>query len=264
VAQLQQQFDLRGIALEGTAQLRGRGPLGIRLGGNYTYYASQPSLETVQVEGSSALSRTWDARPQGGGADGALTYDVNPALATVLGLRYENFQANFISPSSGFGAAVGLLDTATVTINSWAPYVGLVYGRVVGGPGINVHLGILGTPWVLGSIDYLETVESLLSIGGVAVSGIPASNEFVQGYFVEAFANCSVVSIWGMHLGAFAKYQTTRAACNANVGERSYFPQRPVIDVFGNRLPPGIPSVIYKFDFHKQNWSVGGQVGVVF
>jgi len=156
--------------------------------------------------------------------------------------------ANFTDPDSGFGAPFGQYDTATVTVNAWTPYLGLVWSNVTRGAGFDFRAGVLGSPVVWGSIDYVETVAAGLIISGANVHGFPASNYIKQGYLVEGFADASVGTIYGMQLGAYAKYHVLKATTDIRVGERD----------------ANIPNVSYDVNFQKQNWGVGGRLSIFF
>jgi hypothetical protein len=245
---LRQQFDLQGIALDLMARLGGASPFGLALGGGYSIYFQQPAVETEQFVGSPSRVRRWSTTPQSGTVSLALTVDAYPGLTGIVGARYENFMANFVNPNSGFGSTYGQYDTATVTVNAWTPYLGLVWSNAQRGAGIDLRAGVLGTPLVLGSIDYVETVASGLIISGTTVHGFPASNNIHQGYLVEGFGDASVGTIYGMQLGAYAKYHVLRATTSIRVGERD----------------ANIPNVSYDVNFQKQNWGVGGRLSIFF
>ncbi len=248
VKELRQQFDLQGIALDVVAPVIGWAPFGVTVGGGYSFCFNEPSRETIQLVGSSSMTRDWRAEPQAGNLYAALTMAFHPALTGMVGIKYDNFQSNFVSPGSGFGAALGTLDTAAMSLNAVTPYLGLVYGNVPSPLGLNIQVGVIGFPVVLGWVDYRETVAATLNVGGSNVSGFPASNNIGQGYFMDAFADVSLTAVSGIQLGAYVKYNTMNAESEINVGERN-----------GN-----IPMVMYKFEFQKRSWGVGGRMSVFF
>lgn len=248
VKELRQQFDLQGVALDLVVPVAGWAPLGVTVGGGYSFCLNEPSQETIQLEGSGSMTREWRAEPQAGNLYAALTMAFHPALTGMVGIKYDNFQANFVSPSSGFGAALGTLDTAAVSINTVTPYLGLVYGGIPNSFGLNVQLGIVGFPVVLGWADYRETVAATLNVGGATVPGFPASNNIGSGYFMDAFADVSLTTVGCIQLGAYVKYNTMNAESEINVGERNAY----------------IPDVTYKLEFQKRSWGVGGRMSVLF
>jgi len=249
LTELRKQLDLRGVALDVVWYLRGASQFGLKLGGGYYFGVQAPAQETVQNAGAASLARTWATTPQSGNLSAALTMQAYPALIGTIGIKYENFHANFLYPSANFGSPLGqIVDRADISLNAWTPYLELVYGTLLGRSGIDMRFGVLWSPVVLGSVDYSETVAAGLFIGGVSVPGFPASNQIGQGYLAEAFAECSVGLTNGIQAGGYAKYHTMRASSNINVGERN----------------ANIPDFIYKFDFQTQTWSVGGRLAVLF
>lgn len=248
VTQLKQQFDLPAFGLDCLIRIKTPGVLGLAFGGGYNFCFQTTSQETVQNSGAASMARQWEAQPQSGNLDMALTLELYPSLSALLGVRYENFQVNFLKPNAGFVLDQTLLNSANITVNAWTPYLGVVYGNGAGALGFDYRIGVKGVPVVWGQVDYMELVSQSLQIAGVAVPIFPGSNQLSQGYFVEAFGDCYVGSIQGMRVGAYAKYQSMNALSNVNVGERN-----------GN-----IPAVIYRFELQKQIWGVGGSLSVSF
>lgn len=248
VRDLRRQFDLQGISLDMVAPLSCWSPFGVTVGGAYSFCFNVPSEETIQFVGETSRTRSWTAQPQAGNVYAALTMAFRPTVTGMVGVKYENFQTNFVNPGSGFGSPLGALDTANISLNTCTPYLGVMYGNVPGNLGLNVHLGVVGFPVLLGWVNYRETVAASLPIGGVNVSGFPAANNIGKGYFLDAFADLSLAAIYGIQLGAYVKYNTMNAESNVDVGERN----------------ANIPNVTYKFDFQKRSWGVGGRVSLIF
>lgn len=248
VRELRQQFDLQGISLDVAVPVGCLSPFGILVGGGYSFCFNEPSRETIQLVGASTLTRSWTAQPQIGNVYGALAVAFRPSLSGMVGIKYENFQTNFVNPGTGLAAALAELDTAEISLNTCTPYLGLMYDNLRAGSGVNVQLGVIGFPVVLGWVDYRETVAATLNVGGSNVPGFPAANNIGQGYFLDAFADLSLTAMYGMQLGAYVKYGTMRVESDINVGERN----------------ANIPSVDYKFEFQKRSWGVGGRVSVMF
>lgn len=248
VTQLSQQYPMRGIGLDGLIRVRTPGPLGVTLGASYVFCFQSTSEETAQNAGTASLVRSWEAQLQSGSVDFAWTLTLRPSVTWMLGVRYENFQTNFLNPNAGFGTERSALNTANITVNAWNPYLGLVYCSALESLGLDFRVGVIGSPWVLGSVDYMELVSNGLQIGGQRVPLFPASNQIGQGYLVEFFGDCAVGYFRGIRLGAYGKYQMMRAVTNVNVGERN-----------GN-----VPDVFYRFDFQKQIWGAGGSFTVFF
>jgi len=248
VSQLKQQFNLRAFGLEGLIRIKSPGVIGLNLGAGYCFCFQTTSQETVQNFGAASLERQWKTQPQSGNLDLAVTLDLYPSWTGLVGVRYENFQVNFLDPSPGFGSALTLLNTANITLNAWTPYLGFVYGNALPGFGFDYRVGLKGSPGVWGDVDYMELVSRSLHIAGVPVSIFPGSNQLSQGYMLEAFGDCWVGYFQGIRLGAYGKYQTMKALTAVNVGERN----------------ANIPEVVYRFEFQKQIWSVGGSLSFFF
>jgi hypothetical protein len=248
LSQIRQEVDLSGINLELSTRLRGR-RFGLNLGANYAWYFQTSGEENLQNVGAAPLSRTWTTQPQSGSIDCALTMAMGPTITGLGGVRYENFMTNFNTPSSGFGNPLSRRDSAGLTLNTWAPYMGIAWANYLGKTGIACRFQAIGTPLVWGLVDYVETSATGLTISGVRVPGFTGSNALVGGgYFIECLGDCHVTSFGCLQLGAYAKYQILKTSTGVDTGQSN-----------GN-----IPSVNFNFDFSKQIWSAGGYLAVVF
>jgi hypothetical protein len=245
---LRQQIDLGGIEIALALPFRGSGPAGFLVGADYRPFFTKPSEETVQNAGAATRTRTWEAKPQNFDIFFAVTMDFYPTLTGVAGFRYENFEVNFINPSTGFGSPQGLFDSAAISLNAYVPYLGLVLHNAAGGLGFDAQFGVMASPVVLGTINYRETVDAGLVIGGATAPGFSGYNSFRSGYYLEAFADSSFTTAHGIQLGAYVKYYATQATSTIHTGESS----------------ATVPQIDYKCDLLKRSWGVGGRVCLFF
>ena len=168
--QLSHKVDFQGVWFELLAPIKSAGPLGLVLGAFYHFPSRRFSQETINTGGRGGVNRTWDAAPQWGGFQVALTYEINPALTALVGFKYESLLVNFsqarpvINPND-------ILDRADISINEYIPYFGFAYKRVQPNSGLELELALIGFPTLLGTVDFTETVTSGLTIGGVSVPG---------------------------------------------------------------------------------------------
>lgn len=248
VADLRQQFDLQGVWLELMVPIKGQGPFGLVLGWAYLFPIDRTSQETVTVPPATSRSRTWTADSQWWDLQAALTYDFYPSATAILGFRYDSFQTNFYDPSARTGIAGQPDDTANVTINGYIPFFGLAVSNVAPRSGLDIEIGAIGFPVMMGSVNYIEIDSGLIPIGGADAPGFPASNEFGRGYFFEAFGEVGVPLTYGWQAGAFVKYSTINASTTIPVGERN----------------ANIPTTDYEFNLDRRSWVFGGRVSLVF
>ncbi len=248
VGELRQQFDLQGIWLDLMVPVKGSGPLGLVFGWSYLFPIDRTSHETMTLPGESVRYRTWTADTQWWNVQAALTYDVHPLATAIVGFRYDSFQTAFYDPSVRMGA-VGLAnDAANVTINGYIPFLGVAVSNIAPRTGLDIEIGAIGFPTVLGSVNYIEVASAGIPIGGVDVPGFPASDEFGKGYFFEAFGDIGVPLLYGWQAGAFVKYSTINAKTLLRVGERN----------------GTIPTTDYEFNLDRRTWVVGGRVSLCF
>ncbi|MDQ7784821.1 MAG: hypothetical protein RDU20_18200 [Desulfomonilaceae bacterium] len=242
VGELRQQFDLQGILLELMVPVKGSGPLGLVLGWSYLFPIDRTAHETMTFTADAARYRTWRADTQWWDLQAALTYDFVPSGTVILGFRYDSFQTNFHDPSVQPG------DTANLTINGYIPFFGCAVSNIAPGTGLDIEVGAIGFPTMLGSVDYIEVVSAGIPIGGAEVLGFPASNGFGKGYFFEAFGEIGMPLLYGWQAAAFVKYSTINAHTQIHVGERN----------------AEIPTTDYDFDLDRRIWVVGGRVSLCF
>ena len=245
--QLSHKVDFQGVWFELLAPIKSAGPLGLVLGAFYHFPSRRFSQETISTGGRSGVNRTWDAAPQWGGFQVALTYEIKPALTALVGFKYESLLVNFsrarpvINPNDIF-------DRADMSINEYIPYFGFAYKRVQPNSGLELELALIGFPTLLGTVDFTETVTAGLTIGGVSVPAFPASQAFQNGGFLEWYTEVSFPVRDCFRLGSFVRYNVAQASAQVNVGERN----------------ATIPRVDYDFNFDRRVWSVGGVVAFSF
>jgi len=243
---LSHSVNFEGVWFELLAPIKNCGPFGLVLGAAYNFPSSRSSQETVNTGGRGVI-RTWDAAPQWGGFQVALTYEIYPALTAVAGFKYESLQVNF-SQARPITNPNGGLDHADISINEYIPYFGFAYRRVLPNSGLEVELALIGFPMLVGTVDFSETVTSGLMIGGSIVPGFPASQSFQSGRFLEWYAEVTLPLRGRCRLGSFVRYNVAQASALVNVGERD----------------STIPKVYYDFTFDRRVWGVGGVVSLSF
>jgi hypothetical protein len=253
---LSHKVDFQGVWLELLAPIKSAGPLGLVLGAFYHFPSSRFSQETINTGGQGVKNRTWDAAPQWGGFQVALTYEINPALTALVGFKYESLQVNFsqarpvINPNDIF-------DRADISISEYIPYFGFAYKRVQPNSGLELELGLIGFPMLPGSVAFTETVASGLIVSGHNVPGFPASGGFQSGRFLEWYAEVSLPVRDCFRLGSYVRYNVAQAS--ATVQSLSHW---------GTQLIPAdlvkFPPVDYDFNFDRRVWSVGGVVAFSF
>ncbi|MFH1118045.1 MAG: hypothetical protein V1792_29340 [Pseudomonadota bacterium] len=246
--EVRQQFDLQGIWLELMVPVKGNGPLGLVLGWSYLFPIDRTSNETMRLSAEPTRYRTWRADTQWWNLQAALTYDLHPSATFIAGFRYDTFQTNFYNPSVQVGPAGGANDTANIALNAYIPFFGCAVSNIAPSTGLDIEIGAIGFPTVLGSVDYIEVVSAGIPIGGFDSPGFPASNEFGKGYFFEAFGEVGVPLFYGWQAGAFVKYSTINAKTDIHVGERN----------------ANIPTTLYEFNLDRRSWVFGGRVSLCF
>jgi hypothetical protein len=248
VSSLTQQIEVQGISLDVMVPLKGDRGLGFAFGGGYWFSFTEPADEVVQIVGSGSLTRSWRAVPQSGNLHAAVTMDLSPSLMGVFGFRFDSFQTNFFSPSSGLSSPGPSTDTADISLNAYIPCLGLVYSSITQGGGPLFQIGVVGFPVLMGSVDYRETIFSGVFIANQQAGGFQGSNTIGKGYYLNAFADLSLATMNCIQLGAYFKYDILNANANVDLGNRNN----------------SLPDVNYAFDFYRSVWNVGGRVSISF
>jgi hypothetical protein len=243
---LSHSVNFEGVWFELLAPIKNCGPFGLVLGASYNFPSIKSSQETINTGGRGVI-RTWDAAPQWGSCQVALTYEIYPALTAVAGFKYESLLVNF-SRARPIRNPNDSLDRADISISEYIPYFGFAYKRVFANSGLEVELALIGFPMLVGTVDFSETVTSKILIGGRLVQGFPASQSFQSGRFLEWYAEATLPLRSCCRLGAFVRYNVAQASALVNVGERD----------------SNIPSVSYDFTFDRRVWGVGGVVSLSF
>ncbi len=243
---LQHKFNLQGIWLETIVPVRGSGPLGMAVGVAFLFPFDERSREILVSSTGQAVERTWLSDTQWWNLQMFLTYDFGPGITAIAGFRYESFQTNFTSPSAEVFGGTTFEDTSNLTVNSYIPFLGLAAAATLPRVGLNAEFGVIGFPTVMGSVDFVET--GLFTILGQTIEGIPVSDGFDNGFFLEGFAEATVPLAYGVRTGAFVKFSTVQAESNVNVGARH----------------ANIPNVDYDADFSRKSWVLGGFASLDF
>lgn len=250
VDRLRQQYPLEGISTQLIMPVRITGPLGVVVGGGYSACFSSVGEETVQQVGRATVTRNWKVVPQAANLQLAATVDIFPSLMGMLGFRYENFQTSFVNPNAANSAQLSASDTANIAYNGYLPCLGLIACAPAIIPGLNLQLGFIGCPVLLGSVDYRESWYGVptLQIGGTGVAGFMGSNSISSGGYFDAFAEVSLLTWCGVQVGGYGKYEYMTASTGVKVGQGD----------------PLIPTTLYDFSFQRRLWGVGGRVSVTF
>jgi hypothetical protein len=247
-AGLRHQFDLKGTWVELLVPVRSTGRLGLAFGGGYLFATDPRSTETYTFfPDGTQIQRTWATDIQWANCQVACTLGILPSLTGILGFRYDSFLTNFRYPENNISAIGDVYDVADLTFAAYIPYFGLLINDVGMGP-IRADIGVVGFPTLLGSLDYHERIGAPgIAVPGGFNNGIPASNEFRSGHFIEAFGECSVRMRFGQ-IGAFGKYGAVYGRTFASLGERN-----------SRLLSPNL-----NFTFERRNWIFGGKISVDF
>ncbi len=239
-------ISFKGVWFELLAPIKSSGPLGMVLGANYHFPFRSHSQETVNT-GGLGMNRTWTASPQWGGFQLALTYQIDHALTALVGFKYENLLANFSQPVPVINPP-DILDSGDTSISEFIPYFGFAYKAIHRNTGTELELALIGSPTLLGAVDFRETVSAGLTIGGVVAPGFHANHSFHNGRFLEWSAEVSLPVLDCCRLGSFLRYSVAQASAKVNPGEGN-----------GN-----IPPVNYDFNFDNRIWGMGGLVSFSF
>ncbi len=241
---ISQTVAFQGVWFELLAPIKSCGPLGMVLGANYHFPVKKNSQETINT-GGVGVNSTWNASPQWGGLQLALTYQINPALTAILGFKYQSVLVNLFQSVPANPNA----NTADISINEYIPYFGFAYNAVHPSSGLELETALIGFPTVLGAVDFRETAASGFNIGGVVVPGFRGSQNFGSGRFLEWFAEVSLPVRECCRLGSFVRYNVTQTSGTVNPAE------------FSGNIPR---NVFYDFNLDKRIWAVGGVVSFSF
>ncbi|MBI5572179.1 MAG: hypothetical protein HY914_19710 [Desulfomonile tiedjei] len=258
-------YRLSGLWTEFVLPINGAGA-GFLVGGGWLF-APRGSSETnysFTNFASSSAARDWQTSAEWYNLRVAVTYNLYPAVALVAGLRLENFQFKGETTQTVLPPQRAVYgDRADLAISTYIPILGVMAKRVGMGGQLTVNGGVVGSPFLWGSVNYIETaldVSTLFNTGGIRIAGrafpvLALSNEFGPGgYFVETFVDCSL-SRGPVTVGAFFKLDIMNGKAKVDPGERL------------GRVPfvGGIfPKVEYDLRFQAYNSIIGGQVGFVW
>jgi hypothetical protein len=241
---ISQTVAFQGVWFELLAPIKSCGPLGMVVGANYHFPVKKNSQETINT-GGVGVNSTWNAAPQWGGFQLALTYQINPALTAILGFKYQSLLVNLYQSVP----ANPNTNTADISINEYLPYFGFAYKAIHPTSGLELETALIGFPTVLGALDFRETIAPGFNIGGVVVPGFRVSQNFGSGRFLEWFAEVSLPVRECCRLGSFVRYNVTQASGTANPAE------------YNGAIPS---NVNYDFNLDKRIWAVGGVVSFSF
>ncbi len=235
--------DFQGVWFELLAPIKSCGPLGMMVGANYHFPLKKNSREIINT-GGLGVNSTWNASPQWGGFQIALTYQVNYALTAILGFKYQSLLVNFYQSVPGNPN----INTADLSIGEYIPYFGFAYKAVHPSSGLELETALIGFPTLLGAVDFRETNAAGFNFGGVVVPGFRVSQPFGSGRFLEWYAEVSLPVRECCRVGSFVRYNVAQASATVNPAE------------YNGSIPP----VFYDFNFDNRVWSVGGVMSYSF
>jgi hypothetical protein len=214
------------------------------LGASYHFPSKRNSLETINT-GGIGVNSTWNASPQWGGFQMALTYQINPSLTAVVGFKYESLLVNLFQSVP----ANPNMNTGDINISEYIPYFGFAYNAVHPSSGLELETALIGFPTVLGAVDFRETTAAGFNIGGVVVPGFRVSQPFSSGRFLEWYAEVSLPVRDCCRFGSFVRYNVAQASATVNPAE------------YNGTIPSNVD---YDFNLYKRIWAVGGIVSFSF
>jgi hypothetical protein len=244
VLNLRQQVPVEGVwaaaAVAGTGPRRGFSscdpgdPFCLSLGFSWLFPNIKEGVEQYNLdqEDFPTAYRTWQTSIQWWTLEAAALRCSWSTFSLIGGLRYDSFSSKFSNPTL-LPAISTSADEGDLTLSSYIPYVG---GEAAWGA---VKVGVIGFPWVFGTIAYKETSGPLR---------VEASGSYRNAYFVETFAEFGK-QVGVAHLSAFATYTVLHAVgdFDATVNNFSVFPAS---------------AGSYAWGFDRQNWIVGGKLVV--
>ena len=259
-------YRLSGLWTEFVLPVNGAGA-GFLVGGGWLF-APRGSSETNYLFTdftSSGATRDWQTSAEWSNLRVALTYNAYPSLTFVAGLRLENYQFKSETTQTVVPPQPAVYgDRADLAISTYIPILGVMAKRVGMSGRLTVNGGVVGFPFLWGSVNYIETALNavpLLSSGGIPIAGrrfpvLALSNEFGPGgYFLETFVDCSM-NFGSVSVGAFYKLDIMNGKAKVDPGERL-----GKIPLAGGIV---FPKVEYDLRFQAYNSIIGGQVGFVW
>ena len=209
-------------------------PFCLVLGGSWLFANNKQASEFLPADGS---SRTWGPSIQWGTLYASLSCPAVWNFSVIGGFRYDSFLTKFAGPvaTADFSSS-DPTEEAQLSLTSYIPYVGAVAECGC------IKLGVIGFPWVPGTIDYSETIA-----GGTV--RYKAVGNYRSGQFLEASA------AWGTRMGAvqvsaFATYTLLQAVANSD------FSRTPIGGVAA--------TAPHTLSFNRQNWIFGGNLAIDF
>jgi len=238
-SQFTHRYPVEGLWLALSADGR-VGDLGVFARGSWLVPANRLSEEFYLFSGATG-HRNWSTKIQWYNGDIAGLYPAYGGVSGIGGFRFDSFSTNFGDPagvSPNFTAARPG-DEADLTMTAYIPYVGLVVNL-----DSVVKFGLIGFPWVPGTVKYSST------FGGTVPGGLryEASGNLKRSYFLETFAEFGT-QVMGGYAGIF--------------GILTYLHTAADVDL--DRLGVAVPtSVSYTLTHDRQNWILGGKFALSF
>jgi hypothetical protein len=241
-------LDLDGVQLGLSAAFTVAGRVGVVARASRLFpfgqVASEDALAMTGV-GAAGGSRDWSRSVQWWTLDVAAAGPVYAAASIIGGLRLDSFDASMRAVSGYNSGAGSPSDRRDITATAYLPYVGFMTTHG------HLSVGVIGSPWVLGHVDYRQTIAAQLA-GGWGNLRPEGRGPFKDGYFMEGFAEVTgnPLGRYG-EIGVFAKYTLVHGLA--------------AFDVASGQAPPaGQASDRYNFTFQRQNWMLGGKLALNF
>lgn len=210
----------------------------------------RPQHELYTLQGEENIDpggSDWTAKPQWYNVDAGLLYTFSSCgvagnASFIGGFRFDSLDTTFTRSQNFFNIAGLPGDNSDLGVTSYIPYVGLMMQQ---GPAVKV--GLIGFPYVPGTVKYKETVGDAEPVA----SRFSYSGNFRNSYFLEAFAEYGA-SIPGGSIGIF--------------GIWSYLHARSDVSVSGDWVGLGnlVQSQSFDFNYDRQNWIFGGKAAITF
>jgi len=245
------EFTAQGPGIGGTVAIKHGIPLqGIRVSGDTSYTLNDRLTvmgaatwlfpwagESDELYNGGAAERKWSSKPQWWTIEGAGAFAMNGSTAFLGGLRYDSFEVNF-NNASDINGILGLAsDEADLRLTSWIPFVGVLAHHGA------AKFGLLGTPWLLGSAKYGQT------IGGTNVR-YNGSGNIKSGYFLEAFGEYGM-NMAGAAVALFVKWTCVHGTSTLDLDRDPSIPGPATTDTFD-------------LSVDRQNWIFGATASLSF
>lgn len=154
-----------GLYVAGELPVRLTDRLALTLGGRWIFFhTGQTTFE--QYNGTPTVGRNWEVGSRGWGTvDLLMSYAILKdagalrALSPVVGFRWDRTNLGFDNPTHPLSVYTDPTDTVEFRMDTYAPVFGLTAtfaGFHAGNFGGAIKLGVYGSPWIWGDMNYRE------------------------------------------------------------------------------------------------------------